>query len=256
MIKHYFALLSLAFALSACAGSREPRIPDRVINRALAGATGEAQPSRIIAREIAFARAARDDGQWTAFREFAAPNALIHGRNGPIVAEPWLASQDDPDEAVRWEPRAIWMSCDGSLAVSQGRFREPGGIVGDFVTVWERQPNGEYLYTYDFGAPDNPQPVAPPKQPAIGENDIVVTAMNMVEGNVSQCATRGTTIPAPPALTTPANAQVSSTLSDDRTLRWTWQHGPAQQRSVTVDWIVDGAWQQALSFTAPEPLEN
>ena len=105
------------------------------IERVLAGAPGQAQPSEIVAAEIAFARAARENGQWTAFREFLAPGALLHVRSGPIEADPWLAVQTDPPEAVQWGARSVWMSCDGALAVSQGRFREPDGTVGTFVTV-------------------------------------------------------------------------------------------------------------------------
>ena len=37
------------------------------------------------------------------------------------------------------------------LAVSQGRYRDPEGKVGNFVTVWERQGNGEYRYVFDAG---------------------------------------------------------------------------------------------------------
>ncbi|MDZ4274509.1 MAG: hypothetical protein U0995_00590, partial [Erythrobacter sp.] len=80
-----------ALALAACAGGQQRRGPSpAVINRALATAPGGAQPSTIVATEIAFSRAARERGQWTAFRMFAAPGALLHGENGPFAIEPWL----------------------------------------------------------------------------------------------------------------------------------------------------------------------
>ncbi|MDZ4274014.1 MAG: hypothetical protein U0995_06580, partial [Erythrobacter sp.] len=89
----YLLLLgAAALALTACAsGGQKPS--DRtvaLINRALATAPGAAQPSTIVATEIAFSRAARERGQWTAFRMFAAPGALLHGENGPFAIEPWL----------------------------------------------------------------------------------------------------------------------------------------------------------------------
>ncbi|HSJ77306.1 MAG TPA: hypothetical protein VK913_01105, partial [Erythrobacter sp.] len=112
----------LAITLTACAsGQRTPGPPRAVINRALANAPGAAQPSTIVAAEIAFSRAARERGQWTAFRQFAAPGALLHGKDGPFPIEPWLATQTDPPVAVQWQTRAVAMSCDGAMAMTQGR---------------------------------------------------------------------------------------------------------------------------------------
>lgn len=116
--------LVLFLALAACAGSGGPPKPNKrqmaVIDRALASAPGAAQPSTVVAAELAFSRAALEKGQWTAFRLFAAPGAMLHGGNGPFAIAPWLATQTDPPQAVQWKPRVVVMSCDGALAVSQG----------------------------------------------------------------------------------------------------------------------------------------
>ena len=53
---------ALAATLLASCASGPPRTPVRVIERALAGAPGAAQPSKVVATEIAFARAAAQDG--------------------------------------------------------------------------------------------------------------------------------------------------------------------------------------------------
>ena len=87
------AILACA-ALAACASNPGPTRSQRDrIERVLATSPGQAQPSKIVATEIAFSRAAREKGQWSAFAEYAASGAVIHGRNGPIGAAPWLASQ-------------------------------------------------------------------------------------------------------------------------------------------------------------------
>ena len=187
------ALATLACVLTACASPRPKGPPVAVINRVLSSAPGAGQPSKIVAAEIAFARAAREQGQWTAFRMFAAPGALLHGRNGPFPIEPWLAAQSDPPKPVQWEPRAVVVSCDGALAVSQGRYQDPDGKVGNFLTVWERQGDGEYRYVFDAGGPDIPQP--PPKKPLEAEGGIVVTAMDAVLGLVASCPRGGNEIP-------------------------------------------------------------
>ncbi len=159
MLKSAIAAVALAALLAACT-SGPPRTPRAVIDRALATAPGAAQPSRVVAAELAFARAAREQGQWTAFRETVAPGGVIHGRTGPFAAEPWLAQQANPAQSVAWAPRAVWMSCDGKLAVTRGRLREPDGKVGTFATVWQQQSNGDYRWIYDIAGLDDPQPPA------------------------------------------------------------------------------------------------
>lgn len=219
-----------------------------MINRVLAGAPGEAQPGKIVARELEFARAARETGQWSAFRAFAAPGAVIHGREGPIMAEPWLAAQSNPPVSVQWEPRAVWMSCDGALAVSHGRFREPDGTVGNFITVWERQSDGAYKWTYDVGSPDNPQP-PPPAQ--FDDGDIVVTSIDAIKAGIADCPRRGVEVPAPPAFSIAEDFTQGGKVSNDGTLRWRWEDRGSGQRRVVVDYFYQGKWQGALDEQMP-----
>lgn len=244
-MRHAAALVVLgALALTACASPRPKGPPTAVINRVLVGAPGAAQPSTIVAAEIAFARAAREQGQWTAFRQFAAPGALLHGANGPFPIEPWLATQTDPPQAVQWEPRAVVISCDGALAVSQGRYRDPDGKVGNFVTVWERQGNGEYRYVFDAGGDDVPQP--PPRKPVEGEGGIVVTAMDAVLGMVASCPRGGSEIPPPPAIPVGEDGKTDARLSRDGTLRWRWEHRTDGTRYAKAEYFFEGRWLTAF----------
>ncbi|MFL0354881.1 hypothetical protein ACI5KX_00260 [Erythrobacter sp. GH1-10] len=236
----------VALGLASCAGQQRRGPPPQVIDRALKGAPGEAQPSTIVATESAFARAAREQGQWTAFREFAAPGALIHGRNGTIVAEPWLAQQSDPESPVQWGPRTVVMSCDGATAVSVGRFQTPEGIVGNFVTVWERQSDRDYKWVYDVGGPDVPQP--PPRK-QFEDGDIVVTAIDAVQGLVATCPRAGETVPPPPALSLASDNPGAAKLSRDGTLRWRWEHLTDGRKFVSADYFFNGRWVTAVEET-------
>lgn len=240
-------LVATPLALAACAGAGGPPKPNKrqleLIDRALTVAPGAAQPSTIVAAELAFARAARENGQWTAFRQFVAPGALLHGRNGPFPIEPWLATQMDPPEAVHWEPRAVVMSCDGALAVSQGRLTTPDGKVGNFITVWERQPDGAYRYVFDAGGLDVPQP--PPRKP-VEEGNIVVSAIDAVLGLVASCPRGGTPVPPPPAIPVGEEGKADARLSRDGTLRWRWEHRADGTRYAAVDYFYQGRWQQAF----------
>lgn len=234
-----------AFALTACAGGGQKPSQRTValINRALATAPGAAQPSTIVKAELEFARAARERGQWTAFRMFAAPGALLHGKNGPFAIEPWLATQTDPPAAVQWEPRAVAISCDGALAVSQGRLTTPDGKVGNFITVWERQANGEYRYVFDAGGLDVPQP--PPRKP-VEEGDIVVTAIDAVQGLVASCPRRDAAIPPPPAIAVGEEGKAGASLSRDGTLRWRWEQRADGTRFAAADYFYEGRWLAAF----------
>lgn len=240
--------LALLVTLTACAGSGGPPKPTKrqaaMIDRVLSTAPGAAQPSTVVAAELAFSRAAKERGQWTAFRLFAAPGALLHGKDGPFAIEPWLATQTDPPEAVQWAPRSVAMSCNGAVAVSQGRYRDPQGKVGNFVTVWERQPDGDYRYIFDAGGDDVPQP--PPRVRIEEEGSIVVTAIDAVQGMVASCPRGGAPVPPPPAIPMGEDGKADARLSKDGTLRWRWEHRADGTRFVAADYYYLGRWVTAI----------
>lgn len=136
-------------ALAACAGPQRPRYGEGVIDRALAGAPGMAQPTDIVATELAFARLAQEKGQWTAFRGYAADDAVMFVPES-VNAKEWLKQQQNPPQSVTWQPHQVWMSCDGSLAVTKGAWQR-GERVGYFTTVWQRQDDGGYKWVMDQG---------------------------------------------------------------------------------------------------------
>jgi hypothetical protein len=240
-------VIAIPLTLAACAGGGGPPKPNKrqvaMINQMLSAAPGAAQPSTIVATELAFSRAAKERGQWTAFRQFAAPGALLHGASGPFAIEPWLATQIDPPEAVQWEPRTVVLSCDGALAVSQGRFRDPDGKVGNFVTVWERQADNTYRYTFDAGGEDVPQP--PPRKP-VAEGDIVVTEIDAVQGLVATCPRAGAAVPPPPAMPIGEDGKADAKLSRDGTLRWRWEHRADGTRYAAAEYFYQGRWLTAI----------
>lgn len=245
------AAIAASLALTACTGAR-PSIPRAAIDRALSSAPYAAQPSLVVAREIAFARAARENGQWTAFRAFAADDAVIHGRNGPVSAKPLLATLSDPEKPVQWSPRTVMMSCDGKMAVSAGRFRDPEGLVGNFVTVWERDGfEGDYEWSYDVAGLDDPQP-APVEQE---EGAIVVTAYDAVQGLVADCPPAGTTIDAPTPLVWEGALASGESRSPDGTLVWQWGQFDNGLKRVQARFWKDGAWQKIVDRRLESPPE-
>nr|WP_137677303.1 hypothetical protein [Parerythrobacter lutipelagi] len=241
------ALVATISLLASCA-SGPPRMSRQAIDRALVGAPGMAQPSKIVAAELAFARAAQDDGQWTAFREFMGPGALIHGRNGPFDAGPWLSAQSNPPVAVKWAARSVWMSCDGTLAISRGRFLDPQGEVGTFITLWQQQENLEYRWIYDLGAPDDPQPAAAEMAADAG---IVVSAEDLIQGYVADCPGEPNLMPAPTMSVVGNTTRYRGGNSPDGTLRWRWEHRADGTRRFYSQYFSEGIWQTAVDHSIP-----
>jgi hypothetical protein len=242
-----FALLPLAALVTqpVAAQDRERREPRE---RPMPGRQ-RADPGKVAATDFAFARAARDEGQWTAFREYAASGAQMHLEGGPVDASEFLARRADPPEPVRWTPNEVWSSCDGSIAVSYGRSVQPDGIVGSYVTVWQRQRNGDYRWVYDTGTPDNPQPVIPIEVRPDGDT-IVVRELTAIRALTADCRAPAEAAAAP--VSVPAGAQTGGGEARDATLRWRWEHLAHGQWRVVVDWVREGAWTEALSFDVPE----
>ena len=172
-----------------------------------------ANPSAFIAAEIAFARLAQDKGQWTAFRETAAPDAVMFVPQR-VKARDWLRSQKDPATAVKWQPHAVFISCDGNAGATTGAWQN-GPAQGYFTTVWRCDPmKGEIRWVLDHG-----DALATPRE-----------APDFIASKKAVCGSR------PAAALTAAGEgdDMAVGLSPDQTLSWTSIVRPDGSRRVTV----------------------
>ncbi|MET0587201.1 MAG: hypothetical protein ABWZ75_01660 [Novosphingobium sp.] len=145
-------------------GEEGPRAPSR----------GGANPSAVIAAEVAFSQLAQEKGQWTAFLATLAPGAEMFVPQR-VNAEEWLKKRPNPKTSVKWQPHEVWSSCDGSYAVTRGAWQGTPGKFGYFTTLWQRQPKkGDYKWLLDQG------------------NDMAVeiSAPEMIDGLVADCRPR------------------------------------------------------------------
>lgn len=142
-MKNVALALAGAAALAGCTGG--PRLDER---RAFLGASAE--PSAVIAAELAFAREARERGTWTAFRRTATPDALWPAPGWQNV-QTALKGMADPAQPIMREPDQLWVSCDGSFALSTGPATDPSGKRARFATIWQRQDDGRYRWVLDQG---------------------------------------------------------------------------------------------------------
>ncbi len=105
-------------------------------------------PETAIDAERAFNRAAQKDGQWTAFREFMADDAVVFTPQ-PTKAKEALPDKDPPI-AVQWWPAESYVSCDGTMAVNTGSWVRPNAV-GYFTTLWVRGSDSHYKWLVDHG---------------------------------------------------------------------------------------------------------
>ncbi len=253
MISRATIAVVLLSALAACSSAgqrqvaRQASAASQVLERQ--GSIGE--PGRVAAVDFAFAKMAREEGQWTAFRAYAASDAVMDAPRGYAPVAEVLEGLADPAEPIRWAPTDVWSSCDGTLAVSLGRFIRPNGLVGDYVTVWELQPDNSYKWIYDTGTPDDPQPVPEPEED-LPADAIVVEGMTSIVGRIADCPARGERF-SPPAGTIERGGSISDTrFSNDWTMRMDREYFLADgRREVRFFWQREGEWEEGLSFTVP-----
>ena len=188
--------------VAGCAQGPDPR------KRPLA-----ANPSAYVAAEIAFARLAQEKGQWTAFRETSAPDAVMFVPQR-VKARDWLKAQANPAEAVKWQPHAVYVSCDGNVGVTTGAWQK-GHANGYFTTVWLRDPKkGKMTWVLDHG-----DGLATPR-----------VVPDFIESKQAKCGSR----PAVPISAGAEGDDMAVGLSPDQTLSWTSTVHPDKSRRVTI----------------------
>ena len=192
--------LALCGLLAACGGGMRPGP-----GGGPGGPGGYANPSKVIATDLGFARASKDRGQWTAFTEYAAKDAVLFEPQ-PTPAQAWLKGRANPPAALSWQPYSVWSSCDGSLAISQGAWQQTDGLHGRYVTAWARQEDGSYRWTVT-------------RRESIAEP---LPVPDMLDARVASCK------PLPPSSETagPGAAAERTGTSRDRSLDWSVRNDP------------------------------
>jgi hypothetical protein len=173
--------------------------------------------------ENAFARDAQRIGQWTAFRKYADPDAVMFNPQA-VWAREFLKGRKDPPRPVRWWPAHSFTSCDGRTAVNSGPWiGTDGKSHGYFTTVWQ-QTGGRWRWAYD-GGDDQTGPLPGPVGPQVHRAACTGKAP-------------GAPIPPPPPLTA---KQARTTPEDngrgqsaDRTLGWDWKVEKGGARNLRV----------------------
>ncbi|MCB2074173.1 MAG: hypothetical protein H6917_05385 [Novosphingobium sp.] len=163
-----------------------------------------ANPSALIAAEIALNQLTQEEGLWTSLRETAATGAILLMPE-EVDALAWLKDRPDVAPLVDRDPDAVWMSCDGSYGVVLGGWTTDEAS-GHYASVWQRQEDGGYKWLIRH---------------RIGQ-DGPVAVPEMITARIADCDRPRPESGNTPGRPQPAPAQVKaqSGYSADRTLFW------------------------------------
>jgi ketosteroid isomerase-like protein len=118
---------------------------------------------KLVETERSFARTAIEKNTKSAFLEFMTNDAVAFVPEKTRAKEYWTARTENA-AALVWAPNFGDISSNGILGYTTGNweFRPKGKTdapvaFGNFVTIWLRQPSGQYRWVLDIGV-DSPKP--------------------------------------------------------------------------------------------------
>lgn len=214
-------LVATALLAGGCAGRPMP----------YGSVAPSANPSAIIAAEIAFSRLAQEKGYRAAQQETGAKDAIVFTPQPTLLADALKQKREQKQGAdiiPKWQPHKAFMACDGKTGVTTGAWQLADGKTGFFTTVWQwhergRRPQnappsfigkGEWKWVVDHGA-DLPAPRPAPE---------------MIETRIASCKGQ----PSAPLFAPPAGAKMKMGLSHDQSLNYTWVVMPDNSRTLVV----------------------
>ena len=130
------------------------------------GALGQtdANAQKIYETEKNFARAVAERGVNQAFLEFSAPDGTCFFPGYPVNCREYFKAQPASAAALSWNPTYVDVASNGIFAYTTGSsiYRPAGkddqnAVYGQYLTVWQRQPDGSYKAVLDGGI-SHPKP--------------------------------------------------------------------------------------------------
>ena len=140
-------LTAVVTSLLACATAATPPGP----------ATNEELAAQVRATEIAFARSMADRDH-AAFVSHLADETIFFGRGvlrgKTAVAQAWKPFFEGAAPPFSWEPEKVQVLDSGTLGLSSGPVRDPGGKrTGTYNSIWRREADGSWKIIFDNGCP-------------------------------------------------------------------------------------------------------
>lgn len=215
--------------------------------RGQGGFGGYADPSGVIAGEIALGQLSVAKGQWVALAKMGAKDAILF-TPAPVFAQQWLPRQKGAPLSIKWGTETVYMSCDGRAAVALGHYSQSDGKTGAYTTIWRRDPKAGYRWALNLRQEGSAAAVDP-------DAGIEISA------KVAFCKKRP---PRPDATKDQAPEETRPVLdprqsapaswddrSEDGSLRWRWQAVANGTPALTVWMATDGGETQVVGAPMP-----
>jgi hypothetical protein len=216
-------IAAAALALTGCMTAQDRRERERPL---------AANPSAIVAAELAFNRLAQEKGMVPAFRETAHRDAIMFVPQR-VRALDWLRT-GDLGSGISWAPHAVFTSCDGSAGATTGAWTGAQGSHGYFTTVWLRERSGGFKWILDHGVPLTGAKRAAPE---------------FIDARQARCGTRP-----PVGIETGAvGDDLAIGLSADQTLSWRSLVRADGSRRITVRMWDGSAMQDVIDDDVKAP---
>ena len=148
------------------------------------GVSAQLPAQKIYETERAFEKAVAENGINAGFIEYLTSDGLIFNPDAQKGREAWSKRPKSP-ASLTWNPIWIEVSSNGALAYSIGNgvYRPKGKddtteYYSHYLSIWSRQPNGEYRAVLDAGI-NHPKPASIPtewRSPAVSGNEKLVNS--------------------------------------------------------------------------------
>lgn len=122
------------------------------------GVFAQADPQRLFDTEKAFDRAVAEQGQKAAFLEYLADDSVIFHPNAVNGREFWRTSDDPATLTLVRKTTYADIASNGLMGYTTGNWRlypkgksESAAKFGQYVTIWERKPDGKFRASLDIG---------------------------------------------------------------------------------------------------------
>ena len=121
---------------------------------------GQPDLDKVVAAERAFAAAAKERGVKTAFVEYLTDSAVLF-MPGRVNGQEWWQGQQEWGSMLLWYPELAGVSSNGVIGYTTGpwevRSKEDRlEAAGQFASIWQKQPDGEYRVILDIGISHEP----------------------------------------------------------------------------------------------------
>lgn len=108
----------------------------------------------LVATERAFSKLSQDKGVKEAFVAYIADDGILFRGGAFVNGKTWTQENPSPPITLAWWPTHAGISSSGDLGWTTGPYElklgEDTGH-GNFVTVWRKQPDGNWRFAIDFG---------------------------------------------------------------------------------------------------------